>query len=224
MLRGLAQAWLAGAGPLTPTDAISRLLEPLPPLDLPTGDVAMRAASLNLSASPGFLANHSFRAYAWGAWFGRREAIEFDAETLWVASVLHDIGLTEIARASACFEVDGAEAAATFLRRHEAPEETIEIVRRAIVLHMQPTVSPDEGPIAFLLDAGVSCDVSGRRYEELEAGFRDAVLERFPRLDFKRKFTALIAAEAERKPDCLAATYMTEYGLPQRIVAAPFVE
>ncbi len=209
---------------MTSTDVVARLLEPLPPIDLPRDDVATSAASLNLSASPDFLANHSFRAFAWGAWFGRRDAIEFDAGTLWVASVLHDIGLTDVARGSDCFEVDGAEAAAAFLRQHNAAEDTIEIVRRAIVLHMQPAVSPDEGSIAFLLDAGVSCDVSGRRYEELEAGFRDAVLERFPRLDFKRKFTALIAAEAERKPDCLAATYMTEYGLPRRIVAAPFAE
>lgn len=209
---------------MTSSDALGRLLEPLPPIDLPRDDVATSAASLNLSASPDFLANHSFRAFAWGAWFGRRDAIAFDAGTLWVASVLHDIGLTEVARASACFEVDGAEAAAAFLRRHKAPEDTIEIVKRAIVLHMQPAVSPDEGPIPFLLDAGVSCDVSGRRYEELEAGFRDAVLARFPRLDFKRKFTALIAAEADRKPDCMAATYMTEYGLPARVAAAPFAE
>lgn len=209
---------------MTTTDALERLLEPLPPIDLAHDEIATAAASLNLSASPGFLAKHSFRSFAWGAWFGRRDAIQFDAGTLWAASVLHDIGLTEVARASACFEVDGAEAAAAFLRRHNAPEDTIEIVKRAIVLHMQLAVSLDEGPIAFLLDAGVSCDVSGRRYEELDAGFRDAVLERFPRLDFKRKFTSLIAAEAERKPDCMAATYMTEYGLPQRIVAAPFAE
>jgi hypothetical protein len=209
---------------MTSTDAVGRLLEPLSPIDLPRDEVATAAATLNLRAAPEFLANHSFRAFAWGAWFGRRDAIDFDAETLWVASVPHDIGLTDAGRGSACFEVDGGEAAAAFLRERNAPEETMEIVKRAIVLHMQPAVSADEGPIAFLLDAGVSCDVSGRRYEELDAGFRDAVLERFPRLDFKRKFTALIAAEADRKPDCLAATYMTEYGLPQRIVAAPFPE
>ncbi len=209
---------------MTSVDALGRLLEPLPPIDLPRDEVATAAASLNLSASPDYLASHSFRAFAWAAWFGRRDAIAFDAGTLWVASVLHDIGLTEVARAAACFEVDGAEAAGAFLQRHHESEDTIEIVKRAIVLHMQPAVSPDEGPIAFLLDAGVSCDVSGRRYEELDAGFRDSVLERFPRLDFKRKFTALIAAEADRKPDCMAATYMTEYGLPQRVAAAPFAE
>lgn len=209
---------------MTSSAAVARLLEPLPPIDLPRGDMATAAATLNLSASPEFLANHSFRSFAWGAWFGRRDAIAFDAETLWVASVLHDIGLTDVARGSSCFEVDGGETAAAFLRQHNAIEDTIEVVKRAIILHMQPTVSPYEGPIAFLLDAGVSCDVSGRRYEELDLRFRDAVLERFPRLDFKRKFTALIAAEADRKPDCLAATYMTEYDLPQRIVAAPFTE
>lgn len=209
---------------MAPAEDLARLLEPLPPIELPRGVMATAAAALNLGASPGFLANHSFRSFAWGAWFGRQEGIEFDPETLWVASVLHDIGLTDIARAEDCFEVDGAEAAAAFLREHAAPEETIEIVKRAIVLHMQPAVLRDEGALAFLLDAGVSCDVSGRRYEELQAPFRDAVLERFPRLDFKRKFTALISAEADRKPDCMAATYMNEFGLPQRIVAAPFAE
>jgi hypothetical protein len=209
---------------MTSPDAVGGLLGPIPPIDIPRDAVSAAAASLNLSASPDYLANHSFRSFAWGAWFGRRDAIEFEVDTLWVASVLHDIGLTEVARAGACFEVDGAEAAAAFLRQHDAPAATIEVVKRAIVLHMQPAVSPDEGAIAFLLDAGVSCDVSGRRYEELDPAFREAVLERFPRLDFKRKFTALIAAEADRKPDCMAATYMTEYGLPQRIVAAPFAD
>jgi hypothetical protein len=42
--------------------------------------------------------------------------------------------------------------------------------------------------------------------------------------DFKRRFTSLIAAEAARRPDCMAATYMNELGLPQRVAAAPFAE
>ena len=41
----------------------------------PNPRVATAAATLNLSASPGFLANHSFRAFAWGAWLGWRDAI-----------------------------------------------------------------------------------------------------------------------------------------------------
>jgi hypothetical protein len=209
---------------VTPEDEIQRLLVPLPPIDLPDSTIAVDAARLSVHLSPAFLANHSFRSFAWAAWFGRRDAIDVDQEALWVASVLHDIGLTEAVRAGDCFEVDGASAAAAFLRKYGAPAETISVVERAIILHMQASVDRDEGAVAHLLDVGVSCDVSGRRYEELEAGFRDAVLERFPRLDFKRKFTALIADEAKRKPDCMAATYMNELGLPQRIAVAPFAE
>jgi HD domain len=201
-----------------------RLLEPLPPIEVPRDAIALEAANLNLSVSADYLANHSFRSFAWAAWFGQSESIGFNPQNLWVASVLHDIGLTEAFRAGECFEVDGAEAAAAFLRERGAAEAEVEAVRRAIVLHMQPSVARDEGEIAYLLDAGVSCDVSGRRYEELEPAFRDAVLLRFPRRDFKRKFTALIADEAVRKPDCMAATYMNEWGLPQRIAAAPFAE
>lgn len=203
---------------------VERVLEPLPPIDVPRDPVSVEAARLNLTVSADYLANHGFRSFAWAAWFGQRESIEVDPRSLWVASVLHDIGLTEAFRAGDCFEVDGAEAAAAFLRERGAAEAEVEAIRRAIVLHMQPSVARDEGDIAYLLDAGVSCDVSGRRYEELDAEFRDAVLLRFPRRDFKRKFTALIADEAVRKPDCMAATYMNEYGLPQRIAAAPFAE
>jgi hypothetical protein len=203
---------------------LGRLLAPLPPIELPMDPTSQGAALLTLRASPAFLANHAFRSYAWAAWFGLREAIDIDAGTLWVASVFHDIGLTEAARAAECFEVDGAEAAAAYLRQEGSPDETIAIVRQAIVLHMHASVAREEGDVAYLLDAGVSCDVSGRRYEELDAGFRDAVLERFPRLDFKRKFTALISDEAKRKPDCMAATYMNELGLPQRVAVAPFSE
>jgi hypothetical protein len=209
---------------MTPVEELGPLLAPLPPIDLPQDPVAVEAADLNLGSSPAFLANHAFRSYAWAAWFARREVIDVDRRMLWVASVLHDIGLTEEGRATECFEVDGATLAADFLRRHGTPDETIAVVGQAIILHMQPSVGRDEGDIAYLLDAGVSCDVSGRRYEELDAGFRDSVLERFPRLDFKRRFTALISDEAKRKPGCMAATYMNELGLPQRIVAAPFAE
>ena len=206
------------------TTDLHTLLGPLPPITLPRDPASIAAAELNLDASPGYLANHAFRSYAFAAWFGRHEAISFDAGTLWVASVLHDIGLTDSARADACFEVDGAEAAVAFIRARGADDTMIAVVRQAIVLHMQPSVDREAGEIAWLLDAGVSCDVSGRRYEEVDADFLEAVVERFPRLDFKRRFTALIAAEAERKPDCMAATYMNEFGLAARIAAAPFRE
>lgn len=208
---------------MSSTDDVLRLLEPLPGIDLPHDPVAIAAATLNASASPPFLANHAFRSFAWAAWFGRRDGIDVDREQLWVASVLHDIGLTDAGQGDVCFEVAGAAAAANFLGGL-VPDEVIEVVRKAIVLHMQPRVAREDGAVAYLLDVGVSCDVSGRDYEALDPAFRDVVLERFPRHDFKRQFTALIAAEAARKPDCMAATYMNEFGLPDRVAAAPFAE
>jgi len=205
------------------TDDVLRLLEPLPGIDIPRDPVAVAAATLNASASPPFLANHAFRSFAWASWFGRRDGIEVDRQQLWVAGVLHDIGLTSAGQGEDCFEVAGGAAAAAFLQGL-VPEAAIEVVRRAIVLHMQPRVGLEEGAVAYLLDAGVSCDVSGRDYEALDPAFRDAVLERFPRHDFKRQFTSLIAAEAARRPDCMAATYMNELGLSERVAAARFAE
>ena len=114
------------------------------------------------------------RAYVWGAALADREGLAFDRQLLWTASLMHDVGLTRIARNTMCFEVEGGEIARRFLERAGLSEERADAVAVAILLHMQPGVTLADGPEALLLDRSTSLDVRGEGYDLVD-GIRDDV-------------------------------------------------
>jgi HD superfamily phosphodiesterase len=63
---------------------------------LPDDTAAVRGAreAARMYSSPS-LFNHSARSYLWAASLGRTEGLDFDAELLYVAALLHDLGLVE---------------------------------------------------------------------------------------------------------------------------------
>jgi hypothetical protein len=183
--------------------------------------VACRAAEkVCRRASSEALVNHCFRSFAWGVLLGASRQITADAELLYVAALLHDLGLTSGYDRGGCFESDGADAAREILAAVGWEEVRRETVAEAIYLHMHE-VGEGDSPEAQLLALGTSADVSGRRILELEEALRRALLEAFPRDGFKREFVALFREQARRKPDCVVAEYL-RWGLEERIVAAPF--
>src|ERR1700731_4954272 len=82
------------------------------------------------------LFNPSSRVYYFGALAGQRRGFKFDAELLYAGAMFHDIGLVPAYSSDADrFEVDGANAARDFLRRHRVPEQEVDRVWTAIALH-----------------------------------------------------------------------------------------
>src|SRR3954451_16512472 len=63
---------------------------------LPEDTAAVRGSRevAQLYSSPS-LFNHAARSYLWAASMGRTEGIAFDAELLYVAALLHDLGLVD---------------------------------------------------------------------------------------------------------------------------------
>jgi hypothetical protein len=170
---------------------------------------------------PDYLLTHSVRAYCWGAAIAAGEGWSFDRRTLWTASLMHDVGLTRIPRNTTCFEVEGGEIARRFLERHGLPAETADIVARAIVLHMQPTVTTDDGVEAVLLDRATSLDVRGDGYALVDA-VRPGVMRAFPRRAFDRHFLAAIGREAAVRPTCQSARLLHITGLADWMARSPW--
>ena len=191
-------------------------------LGLPDTPTARAAAALCGEASEPFLANHQLRSYLWASVLGRARDITVDHESLFVAAALHDLGLTDTFRAGGCFEIVGGDAAAQFLAARGWSAERADIVRRAIVLHVEHSVPLELGAEAHVLDLGISVDVSGRRLEEIDPGVRSNVLEGFPRLDFKRLMTEVLRRDAEAQPGCATAQWFGEVDLAGRIADAGF--
>ncbi|WP_237570429.1 HD domain-containing protein [Mycolicibacterium lacusdiani] len=69
--------------------------------DLPDSDICSAAMALTHDVSPAFLTNHCVRSYLFGrelaAARGLRGSADFDDEALFLACLLHDLGLTDYA-------------------------------------------------------------------------------------------------------------------------------
>jgi predicted HD phosphohydrolase len=187
----------------------------------PDSRLARQAEELLRAVAPPFLTNHSFRSHYFAAALAERDGIRFDEELLYVASLLHDIGLVEDFDTGKCFEQDGADAAARLARAEDWPAERAEALAEVIRLHVATEIELEDGPEAFLLWHSTGLDVGGHRYDELNRRTIEAILADYPRLDFKEGFTRLIADQADRKSGCWADRAMAG-GLRERIAAAPF--
>jgi hypothetical protein len=212
-------------------ESLRRLVARLQPLShhdleqlrVPDTAAAREAEEVSRASSSESLVNHGLRSYAFGALIGIADGLRFDAELFYVASLLHDIGLTETYDRGGCFESDGADAARELLEDLGWPVDRADRVGRAIYLHMHD-VAAEEPPEAHLLAFGTSVDVSGWRLDDIDEALRDAVLQTYPRLGFKRHFLALFEDQAARKPQCVVHAYLHERGGADRILDAPFDE
>lgn len=170
--------------------------------------------------SPALL-NHSVRAYLWAAAYGAMNDIAFDAELLYVASMMHDIGLVrEFDSHTVPFEEAGGHVAWVFAAGAGWPVERRVRASEIVVRHMWDRVDPAKDPEGHLLGLSTALDISGRRPEDFPAGLRVEVLERYPRVGIGAEFTACFLDQAARKPDSLAGGFVRS-GIAERIAANP---
>jgi HD domain-containing protein len=170
---------------------------------------------------PRYLLAHSIRAYCWGAAIAAGEGWRFDRRILWTASLFHDNGLRRLGRNTMCFEVEGAELAQRRLERMGMPAHEADSVAIAIILHMQPGVTLDDGVEAVLLDRATGLDVRGAEFDLVE-NVRDAVVRAYSRDAFDRHFLAAIRREAAMRPDCQSARLLNETGLASWMARSPW--
>jgi hypothetical protein len=190
-------------------------------IDVPGDGVSAATWTWAHRALPDYLLTHSVRAYCWGAAIATGEGWSFDRRLLWNASLMHDLGLTRIPRNTMCFEVEGGEVARRFLERQGMPAGDADRVAIAIILHMQPSVTLNDGVEAVLLDRATSLDVRGDGYALVDAVRADVVRE-FPRRAFDRRFLAAIAREAGIRPGCQSARLLHQTGLAGWMARSPW--
>jgi hypothetical protein len=168
------------------------------------------AATAALSVATRFyspaLLNHCIRSYLWGTMYGTAHGIAYDDELLYVAAMLHDIGLTDPFDSHRLpFEVGGGDLAWVFGTAAGWSDDRAARATEVIVRHMREDVSAAADPESHVLQVATSWEIVGRRPEEFPPEVRTDILARHPRDGFGDEFLACFRDQAGRKPGSAAA-------------------
>jgi hypothetical protein len=172
-------------------------------IGIPDSRLCRRITELVRDTETDLLFNHSSRVYCFAALAGLRRGLTFDRELLYAGAMFHDMGLTpQHSSPTERFEVDGANAARSFLRANQIAPSDIDLVWTAIALHTTPGIPVHMHPVVALLTAGVEMDVLGIAYEDYPDAAREAVVAAFPRTPhFKEDIIQAFYDGIRHKPD-----------------------
>jgi HD superfamily phosphodiesterase len=168
-------------------------------VEIPDSKLATEATELVRDLTDDLVYDHSRRVFLFGSLWG--QDLEYDPELLYVGAMFHDLGLTEKYRTSQQrFEIDGADAAADFLRGHGIGEEDAEVVWTAIALHTTPEIPHHLRPEIELVTAGVEADVLGLGLDRISPAARAEVVAAHPRPDFKNRILHAFTEGIKHRP------------------------
>ena len=139
------------------------------------------AIELAKSSSEPYLFNHVMRSWLFAVVIAEDAKPAPDPELLAVSGILHDLGLTDRYAAQERFEVDGANAARSFLRERGIPAHQIQLVWDAIALHTTRSIALHKEPEVAMTHSGIFVDVIGAGLELIPQGKLRAILERILR-------------------------------------------
>jgi hypothetical protein len=173
-------------------------------LDFPAGPVAEAALSVVRTSESPSIANHSLRTFFFAQLLAAHEGClddaAYDRELLFAATVMHDLGLGDLARGADRFEVEGADLAAAVLREHGVPDQDVDRVWEAIALHTSAGIAERRGLLAYLTRRGVGIDfgqdalVVNEWEREIHAAYPRLAMARSLADEIVRRATGLPAA------------------------------
>jgi hypothetical protein len=158
------------------------------------------AIELARNSSEPYLFNHAMRSWLFGVLIAEAAKPAPDPELLAVSAILHDLGLTDRYSAEERFEVDGANAARSFLKERGIPAHQIQLVWDAIALHTTRSIALHKEPEVAMTHSGIAVDVIGAGLDRIPPDKARAILAEFPRLSMKKQFQNRLCSVVRRKP------------------------
>src|SRR5271154_2467175 len=174
-------------------------------IEVPDTALVRDAIDLSRSASELYLFNHVMRSWLFGVVLSESAEPAPDPELLAVATILHDLGLTDRCMAKNRFEVDGANAARPFLKGRGISTPQMQVVWDTIALHKEPEV--------VMTHSGITVDVLGAGLDRIPQDKLRAILIEFPRLAFKNQFQVCLCNVVRQKPMTAVDNILRDFGI-----------
>lgn len=178
----------------------------------PDTDLTRKASALVERVHSKALLNHVHRSWWFADFLGQQRGLKYDREVVYLAALMHDLGLTETFAADQRFEVDGADAASRFLLDNGYADAKAQLVWDAIALHSSAGIADRKQPEIALIYMGAHVDVMGLFIDEITPSLIDDTLALYPRLGMKAAFTQAVAEVARKKPHTAVGTGLADVG------------
>ena len=192
---------------------------------LPDSALARGADALLGAVADDWLVQHSLRTFRLGSALLARVGVDGDPELLYVASMLHDVGLgTVFDDGVTPFHLRTAAVAGAFMSAQGRTIEESSLVYDAIALHLELSSAADARAVVAGVHLGAAADVIGLRIDDAPPAVVEEVLAAHPRSDTKSHLIRVLGAEADRKPYGQAARLVRDFAFLDLIAAAPFDE
>lgn len=179
---------------------------------VPDTDLANEATSIAKAALPLEIFNHSLRTYLFAQLIAKAKKIDHDVEIVYVASILHDSGMSAAHMSDTRpFEVDGAFVARDLLSKHGVSDARMDAAWDAVALHDNGAIAVHKQPEARLVASGVGADFGAY----LDLMTRDQivdVLRAAPRTKFIDAFLDASAVVAKKKPMASSHSFVADVG------------
>ena len=196
-------------------------------IQIPDSIMAQQALEYCTEASSLALLNHTQRTYFFASILAQQARAKLDTEFLYVASTLHDIGLTEKHNTGKqtyqCFAVEGGQVAEDFACTHGWSDTQGQRLNEAICLHLNLKI-PAEYAEAQYMTMGTSLDVVGLRFGRIPQAYLDKILSQYPRHNLKEELIAVMQPEYANRPHSRISLLQKVAKFDALIRNAPFSE
>lgn len=178
---------------------------------MPSTALTVAALDLVLRTESPAIANHSVRSFLFARLLAPHIGLvpgrDFDEELLFLSCVLHDVGLSTLAKRNTRFEVDGADRAAEFLSGQGVQAAQVDAVWEAIALHNSYAIAERRGALASLTYQGVAIDFGGTlglpdtHLAAVSAEIGAVIHAAYPRFDMVTAIIDAVADHAAADPE-----------------------
>jgi hypothetical protein len=181
-------------------------------VSVPDTPLISRAMDFARERSEPYLFNHVMRSWLFAAIVAQRKQIAHDGEVLAVTAILHDLGLAEAFDGPLRFEVEGANAARDFARNEGMDDRRSQLIWDGVALNSTPSIALYKEPEIAVATMGIGLDWGGWGYEVVTGAEVTAIIEAFPRLGMKERFTQAVCRIVETRPATTYDNFAADFG------------
>ena len=159
-----------------------------------------------------YLFNHAMRSWLFAEAIGRIKGIDYDSEVVAIGTILHDIGLTASVAGPNRFEVNGADAALSFIKGKGLSDRRAQLIWDLVALNSTPSLALHKEPEVAVGTMGIGLDYGGFGLDALEAGDVGRILTAFPRLKMKDRFSETCCRLVMERPETSHDNFLRDFG------------